>query len=298
MEFVELSDIRYGFAKDFKHDKNLRKSFNQLTESIFGFSLEDWYQEGLWGDYYIPYSLLHHNQVISNVSINKIEFDIDNERKVGIQIGTVMTDKRFRHKGLNRFLMEQVMNQWKDQADFIYLFANDTVLDFYPKFNFRRMEEYQYTKKINTRGSIKSFRKLNMEETKEQVFLIKRVKESIPTSRISMRNNPSLIMFYCNSFKKNSVYYIEEHNAITIADYVGDTLYLDEIFSTKPLNIHDVIQTMVDESIAQVVLGFTPLDEMGFDKHLIKGSDTLFMLKDTHDFFINKHWMFPVLSHA
>lgn len=298
MEFVELSDIRYGYAKDFKYDKNLRKSFNQLTESIFGFSLEDWYQEGLWGDYYIPYSLLHHNQVISNVSLNKIEFDIDNERKVGIQIGTVMTDKRFRHKGLNRFLMEQVMNEWKDQADFIYLFANDTVLNFYPKFNFRIMEEYQYTKKINTQGSIKSLRKLNMEETKEQAFLINRVKESIPTSRISMRNNPSLIMFYCNSYKKNNVYYIEEHDAITIADYVGDTLYLDEIFSTKPLDIHDVIQTMVDESIAQVVLGFTPLDEMGFDKHLIKGSDTLFMLKDTHDFFINKHWMFPVLSHA
>ena len=113
-----------------------------------------------------------------------------------------------------------------------------------------------------------------------------------------MQNNVSLIMFYCNWFKKNSVFYIEELNAITIADFKGDTLYLDDVFSTKPLDINEVIQTVADEKIAQVVLGFTPLDETVFDKHLLKGTDTLFMLKDKLDFFTNKQWMFPVLSHA
>ena len=298
MEYVELCDIRYGFARDFKHDQNLRRSFNQLTEATFGFSLEDWYQEGLWGDYYIPYSLLHRDQVISNVSINRIEFDIENERKVGIQIGTVMTDEKYRHRGLNRFIMEQVMNEWKDHADFIYLFANDTVLDFYPKFNFQIIEEYQHSKTIGTQSASTSWKKLNMEDQTDLAFLTKMVKESVPISQISMRNNASLIMFYCNSYKKNSVFYVEELNAITIADFEGDTLYLDDVFSTKPLDINDVIQAMADESIAQVVLGFTPLDESGFDKHLLKGTDTLFMLKDTLDFFTNKHWMFPVLSHA
>ncbi len=298
MEYVELDDVRYGFAKEFKHDQNLRRSFNQLTEVIFGFNLEDWYQDGLWGDYYIPYSLLHCDQVISNISVNRIEFDIENKRKVGIQIGTVMTDEKYRQRGLNRFIMEQVMNEWKDHADFIYLFANDTVLDFYPKFNFQKIEEYQHAKTIGTQSASMSLKKLNMEDQTDQALLMKMVKESVPISQISMQNNVSLIMFYCNWFKKNSVFYIEELNAITIAEFKGDTLYLDDVFSTKPLDINDVIQTMADERIAQVVLGFTPLDETGFDKHLLKGTDTLFMLKDKLDFFTNKQWMFPALSHA
>ena len=148
MNLIEINHTNYGFAKDFKHDQKLRRSFNQLTEATFGFSLENWYQDGLWGDYYIPYSLLRGDQVISNVSINRIEFDIENERKVGIQIGTVMTDENYRHRGLNRFIMEQVMNDWKDRADFIYLFANNSVLDFYPKFDFQIIDEYQHSKKI------------------------------------------------------------------------------------------------------------------------------------------------------
>lgn len=298
MEYVEIGDRRYGFAKDFKHDQNLRRSFNQLTEVIFGFNLEDWYQDGLWGDYYIPYSLLHCDQIISNVSINRIEFNIENKRQVGVQIGTVMTDEKYRHRGLNKFIMEQVVNEWKDHADFIYLFANDTVLDFYPKFNFQKIEEYQHAKTIGTQSASMSLKKLNMEDQTDQALLMKMVKESVPISQISMQNNVSLIMFYCNWFKKNSVFYIEELNAITIADFKGDTLYLDDVFSTKPLDINDVIQTMADERIAQVVLGFTPLDETGFDKHLLKGTDTLFMLKDKLDFFTKNRWMFPVLSHA
>ncbi|MEP0986872.1 hypothetical protein [Ekhidna sp.] len=38
--------------------------------------------------------------------------------------------------------------------------------------------------------------------------------------------------------------------------------------------------------------------DSGFEKHLLKGADMLFMLKDKFEFFTKKHWMFPVLSHA
>jgi predicted acetyltransferase len=179
MEYVDLNGIRYGFARDFKHDQNLRRSFNQLTEVTFGFGLEDWYQNGLWGDYYIPYSLLHSDQVISNVSINRIEFDIENERKIGIQIGTVMTYEKYRDRGLNRFIMQQVMKEWKDRADFIYLFANDTVLDFYPKFNFEKREEFLHSKTIDKHSS-SSCKKLNMEDRKDVALLMETVKESVP----------------------------------------------------------------------------------------------------------------------
>ena len=103
MELIKHNNITYGFARDFKYDKKIRASFNSLTEAVFGFSLENWYHAGFWGDYYIPYSLLHNDKVVSNVSINKIEFDIEGERKLGIQIGTVMTDEKSQKKKRLKF---------------------------------------------------------------------------------------------------------------------------------------------------------------------------------------------------
>lgn len=298
MELIKHNNITYGFARDFKHDQKIRESFNSLTEAVFGFSLENWYHDGFWGDYYIPYSLIHNDKIVSNVSINKIEFDIEGERKSGIQIGTVMTDEKYRNKGLNKYLMEKIMHEWKDRTDFVYLFANNSVLDFYPKFKFKVVKEYQHSKTVDKHSTSSTWKKLNMENPDDVTFLAGRIKDSNPIAKISMRNNVSLILFYCNWFKKNSIYYLEELDAIAIADFESDTLYLDDIFSIRPVNIDNVIHSISDERILRVVLGFTPLKDEGFEKHLLKGTDTLFMLKGTFEFFTNKHWMFPVLSHA
>lgn len=298
MEHIELDNISYGFARDFKHDQNIRLSFNKLTEATFGFNLEKWYQNGFWTDYYIPYSLLHNNEVISNVSVNVIEFVIENERKTGVQIGTVMTDERYRHRGLNKFLMEQVISDWKDQSDFIYLFANDSVLNFYPKFDFEIINEYQFSKPVNTHIAPSSLKKLDVDDKNDRAFLIDTIKMSIPISKVSMRNNAPLIMFYCMSYKKNSIYYNDKLKAIAIADYEGDTLYLNDVFSRSPVDLNVLIQMMSDKSIKRTVLGFTPLDETEYRRSLLKEGDTLFVLKDKPCYFNDQQGMFPVMSRA
>lgn len=46
-----------------------------------------------------------------------------------------MTHPDYRGQGLAKKLLEHVIAKYEDQYDFLYLFANDTVLDFYPKFD-------------------------------------------------------------------------------------------------------------------------------------------------------------------
>jgi GNAT superfamily N-acetyltransferase len=298
MEYIEINNITYGFAINFKHDQVLRASFNKLTEATFGFNFEKWYQNGFWSDNYIPYSLLQNNKVISNVSVSKIEFIIENEKKLGIQIGTVMTDKEYRNRGLNKFILEQVINEWKEQCDFIYLFANNSVLDFYPKFGFEKIEEYQCSKSLKISNKQSSLKKINIENIDDLDLLERIIKNSIPISKISMRNNESLIMFYCLSFKKNSICYLEKLDTITITDIEGDTLFINDVFSSESVNINDIIQLMSNETIKRVILGFTPIDDVDYEKSILKQEDTLFVIKDKVDYFKNNKWMFPVLSHA
>jgi GNAT superfamily N-acetyltransferase len=298
MEKIKLDTIIYGFDNDYKHNKDIRASFNILTEITFGFSMEEWYLNGYWSDKYIPYSLLHEDKIISNVSVNIIEFITEEEKKIGVQIGTVMTKKEYQNRGLNRFLLEKVVDEWKEKADFIYLFANESVLQFYPKFNFEIVNEYQYSISVNDNGSSSSIKRLNIENAIEKEFLEETLKMSVPISKVSMHDNASLIMFYCLSIKKNSIYYIDELKAIVIADFKGDTLYLNDVFCVEYLNLSNVIQAMSGKDVKKVVLGFTPLNETSYDRILLKADDTLFMLKDKVGYFTDKYSMFPVLSHA
>ena len=125
-------------VKGYCADDALRRSFDALAQRTFGLTFEDWYQNGFWGDDYVPYSVVVDGAVAANVSVNRTDFVLDGEKKRFIQLGTVMTDERYRGRGMIRRLMAEVERDCAGKADGVYLFANDTVLDFYPKFGFRR----------------------------------------------------------------------------------------------------------------------------------------------------------------
>ena len=296
--YVEIQNIRYDLVSNYKDDAVLRTGLNELALAIFGIDFEEWYASGYWGDNYIPYSLMHQGKVVSNVSISKMEFLFGKEQKNAVQIGTVMTSKEYQGRGLCRFLMEWVLREWKDRSDFIYLFANDSVLDFYPKFNFQIVNEYQHSKLLDTEKTNSSKRKLNMDNDSDREFFIKTIQQSVPIAKLAVLNNISLIMFYCLSYKKNSIFYLEQSDAVVIAEIVGDTLLLNDVFSKAPVDLDHVIESMADETTKKVVLGFTPLDDKGYETTPLTQNDTLFVLEESVGKPVEDSWMFPLLSHG
>ncbi|MDE7250589.1 MAG: GNAT family N-acetyltransferase, partial [Lachnospiraceae bacterium] len=139
-------------VKNVRNSETLRKSFNKLAKETFDLDFEDWYQNGFWRDKYIPYSMVIDGEVAANVSVNRTDMLWNGRRKHLIQLGTVMTKETYRNRGLIRRLMEEIAKDFATEADGIYLFANDSVLDFYPKFGFRKAVEWQYSKKISAWG--------------------------------------------------------------------------------------------------------------------------------------------------
>ena len=92
-------------VKGYRADDALRRSFDALAQRTFGLTFEDWYQNGFWGDDYVPYSVVVDGEVAANVSVNRTDFVLDGEKKRFIQLGTVMTDERYRGRGMIRRLM-------------------------------------------------------------------------------------------------------------------------------------------------------------------------------------------------
>ena len=139
----------YTLVKQVRDNAPLRESFFALARRVFGLSFEEWHRAGWWTDRYVPYTMVYRDgSAAANVSANRIdamEFLRFGERKRYVQLGTVMTAPAHRGKGLARSLMEAVLDDWGRTCDGVYLYANGTVLEFYPKFGFVPAREHVCT---------------------------------------------------------------------------------------------------------------------------------------------------------
>jgi len=298
-EVLLIDGKKYIYKCNYKDDVKLRNSFNNLTEKTYGFNFKQWYEDGYWGEKYIPYSLVDGDKVVSNVSVNIMDFFILGEQKKYVQIGTVMTDEEYRGQGLCRVLMELVLKEWEDKCDLIYLFANDSVLDFYPKFGFEVCDEYQYSINKTKEDKTEKIRKMSIDNDSDREIIYNMACNAIPLSKVSMKDNTSLIMFYCTYFMKDNIYYLEDYDTVAICEFNEDILYLQEILSRKEVKLDDIINAMMDEKTKKVVLGFTPRDISPYKKTLVNEEDTTLFIKIGKDNpFKAGELMFPVLSHA
>ncbi|SHO53249.1 GNAT family N-acetyltransferase [Anaerocolumna xylanovorans] len=286
----------FAFISDYKQDEGLRVSFDALAQKTFGIRFEEWYQLGFWREDYIPYSIMDGRRIVSNVSVNKMLFDLNGKRKSFIQLGTVMTDEEYRGKGLNRLLMERIVTDYKDTCDGIYLFANDSVLDYYPKFGFEKAAEYQYSKKVRDTGEKRAVA-WPMTDKRSYGYMEEIIRKGRKNSLFEM-DNMGIWMFYLTYFMKNSVYYIQELKTYVIAEEEEGTLYLHHVISEKEAELDRVIAAF-GKDITKVILGFTPLSSHGFDREELREEDTtLFILGKGWEEFQEKQLRFPTLSHA
>lgn len=298
-EKVLIRDKEYTFVKDYRDNESLREELNSLTDKTYGFNFKEWYESGYWGDGYIPYSLLDGEKLVANASVSIMKMNVLGKKKNYIQIGTVMTADKYRNKGLSRYLIEKIICEYKEKCDYIYLFANDTVLDFYPKFGFEKVNEYRYSISRVKKDTNIIANKLNIHNYEDKQLLESIIDNSIVNSKLYVEENKNLIMFYCLGFLKECIYYIKEYNVIAICEYEDDTLNINDIFCNRKFDLEKVINVLIDDKTKRVNLGFTPIDIDGYRKNMLDDkNDTLFVLKDKENIFKNNYLMFPILSHA
>ncbi len=315
-------------VKDYRENDSLRKSFNELAEKTFGINFENWYQIGYWREKYIPYSAVLDGRVIANVSVNIMDMMYEGKMQHLIQLGTVMTDEAFRNQGLIRRIMEEVEKDYADQADGMYLYANDCVVEFYPKFGFKKSAEYQYTKHVNTKDEA-TICQIPMTGKEQLEQLEKAMKNSFCQGVFDMAKNLELYMFYITGFMQENVYFAKlpagggqnsrdcENTAMlqnslkvsegkeellqdvwVIAEVEEDELLLHAVFAEQKVNLDDVIRSF-GKDIKRVVFGFTPVEKDSCECQKIREEDTTFFVKGRFfEKFDEKQLMFPVLSHA
>ncbi|MDX8360326.1 GNAT family N-acetyltransferase [Cytobacillus sp. IB215316] len=288
---------------DYKNNSTYRESFIKLAKDVFGIDFQQWFDLGYWDDSYICYSFIDQKQVIANASINKMSITHKGKEFNAIQVGTVMTHPQYRNKGLAAKLMKHIIAKYENDCDFIYLFANDSVLDFYPKFGFNKVLENSFTiqradlslKPINPL----TIKKLDVNKQSHLTIIERLASTRVPVSNtFGVKDCKHLLMFYIILAFKDATYYIEEEDSIIIFDQNDGVLNIYDIISNDKIDAVNILGNLMSDEKA-IHFHFTP----DFLQDLLKtelkstiGNDTLFIRPLNKDF--PSHFLFPLTSHA
>lgn len=280
---------------NYRENENLRRSFNELAEKVFGLNFENWYKNGFWKDNYIPYSVIEDGKVVSNVSVNACSMKYDGRIVKLIQLGTIMTDPDYRGRGYSGVLMERVILDYKDKVDGIYLFANDSVLDFYPKFGFTIGKEYQYSKDVDNNCETQAVL-VPMTKKEDWDKMVRIITEKEQNSRFYMVENTGLYMFYLSQFMQKNTFYVEKCDSYAVAEVEDDTLILHTIFGKGDV---DEVISAFGNKIKKVVLNYTPKNTNGFVENELHEEDTtLFVMGKFFEEIKDDKLMFQAITHA
>jgi GNAT superfamily N-acetyltransferase len=248
-----------------RDNADLRNMYFHFTETVFpSVSFRAWCEKGWWSKNYKPYSIVQSNKIVSNVSVSEMEILVGGISKTGIQLGAVGTIPEYENKGLSRHLMEYVLNKYDETSDFIFLFANDSVLDFYPKFGFRPVNEVLFQSTSIPKVTYAA-RKLDLSDENDSKLIRGSLSQRHTLTRLFGANNYDFVTHWhlINIFPDN-ILYIEDDGVICLCKEENRQLHLWEVISKEPIDMKKILPKIINNKDLKEILYYFPPDQASF----------------------------------
>ncbi|PPA69938.1 GNAT family N-acetyltransferase [Jeotgalibacillus proteolyticus] len=211
-----------------------------------------------------------------------------------------MTHPDYRNRGLSAKLMNKVLQEYENRYDLMYLFANQSVLDFYPKFGFERVEEVQFSMDYSwTKPTAGGIRKLDGRDPYHLNFIYRLATERVPVSnRFSTQNAQGILMFYCIYIFPDDLYYLEEEDAVIIYTKEGKQIDLYDVISKNEIDIEAILSRISSKDTSKIVFHYTPDNKNITTKSQVVNGDHVLFVRANGNHKYPFHVKHPVTSQA
>lgn len=264
--------LDYKIIENYRDNSALRELFYDYVGTVFGpIDFKIWYDHGFWTKEYIPFSIVENDKMIANVSISEMDLFINGRKQKGIQFATVGTLPEYRNRGISRHLMEFVLNKYSNIVDFMFLFANDDVLDFYPKFGFERREMSVFNARLIGRPDREAYRMLDLQDKNGYGILKDSIAKRMPlTERFGAENYRFVTMWHVLNLYPDKLYYFEKKKAILIASVKDRDIHVWDIISANPIKPECLIAAVVDKADEYTVRYYFSPDRLAYSYDSVK----------------------------
>jgi len=234
------------------NDKVYQHKLNHLLRNVF-FDFQFWYDLGLWDENYESYAMEDNVQIVSNICVYKTQLLADGRVCPALSIGAVATDAAYRSQGLSRTLMERILEKYKDRS--MYLFANETVLEFYPRFGFERIRERLPVAEYAIDNDIAPCKlRFDSELVRQHVY-----NRQNHSQTLDCLNTASINLFHIFAgHLKEHIYHIPALETVVIAAQNEETLKISAVFSLRPVSFAELARQLPVHGVRKIEWGFMP----------------------------------------
>jgi predicted N-acetyltransferase YhbS len=221
-------------------------------------SFRRWYELGGWNEDYRAFAIADGNEIVANASLHRMSILLNGRALTGWQLGAVGVVPEWRGRGLQRPIMERLLGSVPAE-DIVFLFANDTVLDFYPLFGFRRVAEAIFAADHAMAPSRERLRVLSLENAADRALLERIASQSAPVTRdFGARDYSGILLWYWANFYEGRFHYCEREDAILVAEEEKGTLRLCDVLSREPFGLREWLPALARQPARRIEFGFTP----------------------------------------
>ena len=242
-------------------DHQWHEAFIDYVPKVFPrASFRRWYGLGGWNKDYVAFSIADGADIVASASLQRMNIVLRGEWITGWQLGAVGVLPQWRGRGLQRQIMQRLLGSI-DGKDIVFLFANDTVLDFYPLFGFKRVIESVFAAEYNVEPASEPLRALSIDRAEDLALLARVAATAAPTTReFGARDYGGVLLWYWANFYDGCFYYCEAEDAVIVAELDGATLRICDVLARIPFDLRSYLPHVARDAAQRVEFGFTPGD--------------------------------------
>lgn len=237
--------------------------FFSFAASIFtggGRTFFPWGARGGWGDGYDVFAVVIDDQIVSTVGRTSMRYVINGEARNGYQLGAVATHADHRNRGLARLTTSKVLGALDAPDQPVLLFANPSVLDFYPRFGFRRIAQSRFIGGLEVHPAGALAPRLDVAMPEDRAWLAAHcAKASAVGKRFAARDYYPTLLFHLTR-EPRMVFRLDSFGAVVIVRQDGDRLLIDDLLATRPFRLRDALPYVCAQPVRTLEFGFHPED--------------------------------------
>ena len=232
----------------------IREIFPRAT----GMSWDLWEKYFGWDDRYEVLALVLDGGLVATMGRTRMRLVVDGEERAGIQLGAVATRADLRGRGLARALMGWMTEELEHPDQPVILFANDSVLEFYPRFGFRRVMQTRFVAKAPIRPAgnpVKPFDIANPGDRARLAALAARA----PVSgwRFGARDYYSILLWHLTN-RPHRAFWLEDLDGWIATETKDERLMILDAIANRPRPLREILPCVIDRPIAEATFGFDP----------------------------------------
>lgn len=238
-------------------DTDLHAAYCDYVAQVFTQAdFRRWCEWRQWNEDYLAFSVFLDGRVVANASAMRMRLVIEGADVDGWQLGAVGCLPDLRGRGLARAAMHAALAHCGDQP--VLLFANDSVLDFYPRFGFTPAPQSLFALDWQTRPEPVQAPVLDLADPSVRAAFLRVAASARPLSqRFGARDYGRTATWYAANGYASPLRRLDE-DVWVFAQTEDSVLTIEDVFASAPVDWPAAIGRLIDQPIREMRFGFTP----------------------------------------